>query len=43
LLRSRGHHAARILADRLEQSLRQAATFASGDDEDDDIESGESR
>jgi len=43
LLRSRGHHAARILADRLEQSLRQAATFASGDDEDDDIESGGGR
>ncbi|MBI3402720.1 MAG: HPr(Ser) kinase/phosphatase [Acidobacteria bacterium] len=48
LLRSRGHHAARILADRLEQSLRQAA-FAPAevrdprDDEDDEIEPGGNR
>jgi HPr kinase/phosphorylase len=38
LLRSRGHHAARILAERLEQSLRQAEAVPSlstdGDDED---------
>jgi HPr kinase/phosphorylase len=44
LLRSRGHHAARALADRLEGALRHAAMPAApGDDEDDDIEAGGSR
>jgi HPr kinase/phosphorylase len=36
LLRARGHHAARVLAERLEQSLRNAAIGP--DDEDDDLE-----
>lgn len=42
LLRSRGHHAARLLADRLERTLRQAAVPAP-DDEDDDLEPGGER
>jgi len=37
LLRARGHHAARALATRLEQSLRRAAII---DDEDEDLEAG---
>jgi HPr kinase/phosphorylase len=36
LLRSRGHHAARALAERLEATLRQAATLASPPDEEDE-------
>jgi HPr kinase/phosphorylase len=39
LLRARGHHAARILAERLEQSLRSAA-IGPDEDEDDEIEPG---
>jgi HPr kinase/phosphorylase len=42
LLRQRGHHAARALADRLEASLR-AQGFPSPDEEDDEIESGGSQ
>jgi HPr kinase/phosphorylase len=40
LLRSRGHHAARILANRLEQSLRQTETVPAlpSDDDDEEIE-----
>jgi HPr kinase/phosphorylase len=36
LLRSRGHHAARALADRLEATLRQASALASPADEEDE-------
>jgi HPr kinase/phosphorylase len=45
LLRARGHNAARILADRLEQTLRQTAVgAAAGDDEaDEEIEAGDDR
>jgi len=44
LLRQRGHHAARELADRLEASLRaQAAPPAPPDEEDDEIEAGGGR
>ena len=44
LLRQRGHHAARELADRLEASLRaQAAPPAAPDEEDDEIEAGGGR
>jgi len=44
LLRQRGHHAARKLADRLEASLRaQRAPSAGPDEEDDEIEAGGSR
>jgi HPr kinase/phosphorylase len=39
LLRARGHHAARILAERLEQSLRSAA-IGPDEDEDDEFEPG---
>jgi HPr kinase/phosphorylase len=38
LLRSRGHNAAQILADRLEQTLRQAAALAAATPEDEDEE-----
>jgi HPr kinase/phosphorylase len=41
LLRQRGHHPARLLADRLEQRLREAAPIDDGNDEDDEIETGE--
>jgi HPr kinase/phosphorylase len=41
LLRSRGHHAARILADRLERSLRQSGGPA--DEEDEELEAGGGR
>ncbi len=41
LLRSRGHHAARALADRLERTLRAEALPL--DEEDDEIETGESQ
>jgi len=37
LLRSRGHHAARALAERLEATLRQAASLAPADEEDEEI------
>jgi HPr kinase/phosphorylase len=36
LLRSRGHHAARALADRLEATLRQAAALGTHADEEDE-------
>ena len=39
LLRARGHHAARLLAERLDESLRQTSVvsaFHGGDDEDDE-------
>jgi HPr kinase/phosphorylase len=36
LLRSRGHHAARALADRLEATLRQASALSSAPDEEDE-------
>jgi HPr kinase/phosphorylase len=42
LLRARGHHAARELADRLERTLRRQ-TLPAPDDEDEEIESGGSR
>src|SRR6188474_1301701 len=42
LLRARGHHAARALADRLEATLRQASSLASPPDEE-DIEPGGAR
>jgi HPr kinase/phosphorylase len=42
LLRTRGHHAARELAERLERQLRTDATQA-GEDEDEEMESGGSR
>jgi len=42
LLRARGHHAARALADRLERSLRQAS-LPSADEDDEDIEPGGAR
>jgi HPr kinase/phosphorylase len=42
LLRARGHHAARALADRLEQTLRQSAP-PSDDEEDEEVEPGGSR
>jgi serine kinase of HPr protein (carbohydrate metabolism regulator) len=42
LLRQRGHHAARELANRLETSLR-AQSQPAPDEEDDDIESGGAR
>jgi HPr kinase/phosphorylase len=42
LLRARGHHAARELAERLERSLRAGAetVFSGGDDEDEELERG---
>jgi HPr kinase/phosphorylase len=48
LLRARGHHAARILAARLEDTLRQSATLAassdlSEEDDEEDIEGGDLR
>jgi HPr kinase/phosphorylase len=42
LLRARGHHAARELAERLERSLRQASTPSIGED-DEELEPGGSR
>jgi HPr kinase/phosphorylase len=42
LLRARGHHAARALAERLEQTLRQAAR-PTPDEEDEELEPGEAR
>ena len=43
LMRQRGHHAARALADRLDASLRQQSSPAAPDEEDDEIESGGAR
>ena len=45
LLRARGHNAARILADRLEHTLRQTAVGAAAHDDEDDeeIETGDDR
>jgi len=45
LLRARGHHAARLLAERLEDSLRRAAEPLAGAerDEDEDLDPGEGR
>jgi HPr kinase/phosphorylase len=42
LLRARGHHAARALAERLERSLRQAS-LPSLDEDDEDLEPGDAR
>jgi HPr kinase/phosphorylase len=42
LLRSRGHHAARALAERLERTLRPSA-FPSDDEEDEEVEPGGGR
>ena len=42
LLRARGHHAARELAARLDQTLRDTRVVSS-DDEDDDLDSGGAR
>jgi len=43
LLRSRGHHAARELAQRLEETLRRAAIASPPDDEDEELEPGGAR
>ena len=43
LLKARGHHAARELAQRLEETLRQGVLPVPADDEDDDLESGGGR
>ena len=43
LLRQRGHHAARALAERLEASLREQAQPPAPDEEDEEIESGGGR
>ena len=43
LLRSRGHHAARTFADRLERTLRQSALSPPGEDEEEELEPGGSR
>jgi HPr kinase/phosphorylase len=43
LLRSRGHHAARALAERLEQALRRGSVPAPADEEDEELEPGGSR
>ena len=45
LLRARGHHAAKVLADRLEQTLRRSAAIGHGepDDDDEEIEPGGAR
>jgi HPr kinase/phosphorylase len=40
LLRARGHHAARALADRLDATLRVAGAALAGDEEDEDFEPG---
>ena len=43
LLRSRGHHAARALAERLDETLRQGAVAPAPDEDDEEIETGGSR
>jgi HPr kinase/phosphorylase len=43
LLRSRGHHAARALAERLEETLRQGAISRTPDEDDEEIETGGTR
>jgi HPr kinase/phosphorylase len=45
LLRTRGHHAARLFANRLEQSLREAVESprSEQEDEEDDVEAGDSQ
>ena len=43
LLRARGHHAARELAARLDQTLRETRVVSSDEDEDDDLDSGGAR
>jgi HPr kinase/phosphorylase len=40
LLRSRGHHAARALAERLEQTLRESPVPTGGEEEDEEVEPG---
>jgi HPr kinase/phosphorylase len=40
LLRLRGHHPARLLAEKLEQQLREAARLEDGDREDDELDTG---
>jgi HPr kinase/phosphorylase len=43
LLRARGHHAARALADRLEQTLRELSLPSPPEEEDEELESGGNR
>ena len=43
LLRARGHHAARELAERLEDTLRQGVLPVSAEDEDEELEPGGGR
>ncbi|HEY7285228.1 MAG TPA: hypothetical protein VH497_07290, partial [Vicinamibacterales bacterium] len=43
LLRARGHHAARELAQRLEETLRQGVLPVGADDDDEEIEPGAGR
>jgi HPr kinase/phosphorylase len=43
LMRARGHHAARALADRLDRTLRGEAAASSADDVDEELESGGGR
>jgi HPr kinase/phosphorylase len=43
LLRSKGHHAARALAERLEETLRRGAVSRAPDEDDEEIETGGSR
>src|SRR5207244_322859 len=44
LLRARGHHAARALAERLEEQLRAGSLpAAAGEDEEEELEPGDSR
>jgi HPr kinase/phosphorylase len=40
LLRARGHHAARLLADRLEESLRRSVESIGEEEEEEDLEPG---
>jgi HPr kinase/phosphorylase len=40
LLRARGHHTARLLADRLEQSLAGTSSRSADDDDDEEYEGG---
>ena len=43
LLRSKGHHAARALADRLDETLRRGAVSRAPDEDDEELETGGSR